>query len=333
MSELSADNAAEWLARYSLPFRNLRFAELGGGISNKVILAESISPEAGFRAVLKQSLGQLRTETGWYSDRKRIFREALAMRWMGRKVTSHSPRAGSIPGILFEDQSTFTIGMEAAPSGAEMWKSQLFRGEHDRNMARLAGATLGCMISVSLHEPEAERLFGDQTVFNQLRIDPYYRFTAARRPEAAAYIHDLLSRSWQRREALVHGDWSPKNLLVHGDSLWVIDWEVVHYGDPSFDVGFLLNHLLLKAIAMPQHREQLATLSSEFAEGLSEHLPSGCGWVIPGGLEHLPALLLARVEGKSPAEYLDASMRLRAAALALELMDHPPASAGEVFRR
>ncbi len=189
------------------------------------------------------------------------------------------------------------------------------------------------MISASMHDPEAESLFGDQTVFEQLRIDPYYRFTASRRPEAAEYIHRLIGRSSLRRDCLVHGDWSPKNLLVHENSLWVIDWEVVHYGDPSFDVGFLLSHLLLKSIAMPQYRAQLAGLAGAFLDGLAARLPAECGWIVPAALEHLPALLLARVEGKSPAEYLDAGMRKRAAALAVDLMTRPPASLEEVFQR
>ncbi len=125
MSELSADNAAEWLSRHDLPSENLRFAELGGGISNKVVLAESSGFTGEFRAVLKQSLGRLRTETGWYSDRERIFREAAAMRWIAGKAGRDGFGGGfgesKIPRILFEEPLTFTIAMEAAPRGAEMW--------------------------------------------------------------------------------------------------------------------------------------------------------------------------------------------------------------------
>jgi 5-methylthioribose kinase len=320
--ELSADNAAEWLYGHGIQAEHLRFTELGGGISNKVILVEG--PD--FRAVLKQSLGQLRTETGWSSDRNRILREAAAMRWM-------TASAVGVPRILFEDPPAFTIAMESAPSGAEMWKTQLFRGEHDCGLARLIGVTLGTMISASWHDPEAERIFGDQTVFDQLRIDPYYRFTARRRPDAADYMGQLIGRSAARRVSLVHGDWSPKNLLVHEDRLWVIDWEVIHYGDPSFDVAFLLNHLLMKSIAMPRHSAALAGLAQAFLEGLTSELPHNADWIVPAALEHLPALLLARVEGKSPAEYLDAGMRQRAAALAMDLIGNPAHSVEDVFAR
>jgi 5-methylthioribose kinase len=317
VAELSVENAAEWLRRHRLPCECVRFTELGGGISNKVILAEA--PD--FRAVLKQSLGQLRTEQGWFSDRSRIFREAAAMRW--------NSRAGRVPGILFEDPETFTIAMEAAPAAAEMWKTLLFRGEMRAETARAAGLALGSMIASSLNNPDAERAFGDQAVFDQLRIDPYYRFTAERRPEAADYIRNLIDRSAARRVSLVHGDYSPKNLLVYDDAVWVIDWEVVHFGDPAFDIGFLLNHLLMKTIALPHHKTRIAGIANTFLDALSP----GAAPVIPAAFEHLPALLLARVDGKSPAEYLDSAMRQRAASLALDLMRKPAGSFDEVLAR
>jgi 5-methylthioribose kinase len=319
VSELSADNAAEWLSAHGFPCENLRFSELGGGISNKLVLAEG----AEFRAVLKQSLGQLRTAREWNSDRARIFREAAAMRWAGKVEGARVPR------LLAEDEAGFTIAMEAAPAGAEMWKEQLFRGEFRPEVAHAAGAALGSMIAASWHNAEAERLFGDQTVFEQLRVDPYYRFTAARCAAAAEYIGRLMERSSRRRVSLVHGDWSPKNLLVDGGEVWVIDWEVIHYGDPAFDVAFLLNHLLMKSLAMPGHRAELLELARVFVAAIG----SGTEWVVEAALEHLPALLLARVEGKSPAEYLDAAMRLRAKALALELMRHGAESVEQVFTR
>ena len=320
MTELSPDNAGEWLAGHGFPAEGVRFAELGGGISNRVILAEG----GGFRAVLKQSLGQLRTEQGWYSDRGRIFRESAAMRFVA---------GAGVPKVLAEDRETFTIAMEAAPASAEMWKARLFRGEMDSEVARAAGVALGRFIAASWRNADAERLFGDQTVFGQLRVDPYYRFTALRRADAAEYMGALVERSAARRVSLVHGDWSPKNLLVDGERLWAIDWEVVHYGDPSFDVGFLLNHLLMKSIAMPEYRFALAGLAEMFVNSFAAQVPSDAAWVVPTGLEHLPALLLARVEGKSPAEYLDGAMRLKASALAIDLMRRPARSVAEVFAR
>jgi hypothetical protein len=322
--ELEGAHAAQWLTSRGINTSGLRCEELGGGVSNRVILAES--PE--FRAVLKQSLGRLRVEHEWLSDRERIFREAAAMRWLSGRV-----HGGRVPAVLIEDTANFAIAMEAAPAGASMWKTQLFAGKATMAHARAAGTLLGSIIAASWNHPEARRLFGDQTVFDQLRIDPYYRFTASKNPAVGGYFRTLIETSASRRVSLVHGDWSPKNLLLAGDEMWAIDWEVVHFGDPAFDVGFLLNHLLMKSIARPALKPSLANLADEFLTALQTSVPADAEWVAGAALQHLPALLLARVDGKSPAEYLDEAGRLQARNLALSLMTHPAESIGEVFAR
>jgi tRNA A-37 threonylcarbamoyl transferase component Bud32 len=317
-------DARAWLERFCGPLTDASARELGGGVSNLVTLVEARE----LRAVVKQSLGKLRVEQEWISDRDRVFREAAAMRFMAGRITG-----GRVPGVLAEDRENFAIAMEAAPPDAEMWKTRLFRGEFDERPARAAGEMLASMISRTWRDEEAERVFGDTTVFEQLRVDPYYRFTAARRPEAAGYIERLIACSAARRVSLTHGDWSPKNLLVRAAETWAIDWEVIHFGDPSFDAGFLINHLVLKSIARPEWKRGFAHLAGVFMESLGAGLPAEGAWISKAALEHLPALLLARVDGKSPVEYLDESARERARALALDLMRRPAGSITEVFAR
>lgn len=321
---MAAVNAPTWLERFCGPLDDATARELGGGVSNIVILVEA----HGLRAVVKQSLGKLRVEKEWHSDRHRIFREAAAMRFMAGRITG-----GRVPNVIAEDRENFAIAMEAAPASAEMWKTRLFRGDFDERPARAAGEMLASMVSRTWRDDEARSLFGDTAVFEQLRVDPYYRFTAARRPEAAGYIERLITCSEARRVSLTHGDWSPKNLLVGNGETWAIDWEVIHFGDPSFDAGFLLNHLLLKSIARPEWKCDFAHLADVFMSSLAAGLPAEGAWIREAALQHLPALLLARVDGKSPVEYLDESARERARALALDLMQHPPGSVREVFAR
>ena len=317
-----------WLAARGFPVSGLRCSEPGGGVSNRVVLAEA----GAFRVIVKQSLGMLRVEEEWFSDRARIFREAAVMRWLEGKVSG-----GRVPKVLCEDAAGYTIAMEAAPPGAVMWKTRLFEGDADRTHARAVGTLLGSIVSASWNHAEARRLFGDQTVFEQLRIDPYYRFTPARHPELKGYFDELIRKSQARRVSLVHGDWSPKNLLVasgeNAGEMWAIDWEAAHFGDPSFDTAFLLNHLLLKSIALPHLRPQLADLAREFNEALGLALPPEADWMETAALEHLPALLLSRVDGKSPAEYLDEPGRVHARKLAISLMTEPARSVHEVFER
>jgi len=320
--ELRLDNAAEWLARQGFATSDAEFTELGGGVSNTVILASA--PE--FRIVLKQALGQLRVAEVWRADPERILREADAMDWVARLGG-----ASFAPSLRARDADNRVIAMEAAPCGARMWKTVLFRGEIHEGHARQAGTMLGSIVSASWNHAGTRKAFGNREAFDQLRTDPYYRFTAQRHPEVKGYFDELIEKSAARVTGLTHGDWSPKNLLVWDGGMWAIDWECAHFGDPSFDAAFLLNHLVLKSIAMPQHRDRLAGLAHAFGEALRENLPAQGAWVLDGALEHTPALLLARVDGKSPAEYLDESGRETARRTALRLMARPAKEIGGLF--
>ncbi len=308
--ELSASNASSYLGYpCSATF-------LGGGVSNTVLLIES--PDRRF--VLKQSLGKLRVQQDWFSDRARIFRESSAMRQLARVFPP-----GSVPDILFEDRDNYLFAMTAAPPDAEPWKDLLLRGEVNPNTAESIGRLLGAMISNTWKSEAAEAEFGDQTIFDELRLDPYYRSTAARHPDLAAWFHRLIDESQSRRYSLVHGDWSPKNFLVCGASVMAIDFEVIHFGDPSFDAAFLLNHLLLKSFYRPGNSVALREAALRFWNIVQAAIPRPNDWFEPATIQHLGALLLARIDGKSPAEYIrEESLRTEIRAFARRLILHPP---------
>ncbi len=315
--ELTVSNAAAYLER------PCRVRELGGGVSNTVLLAECPNE----RIVLKQSLGKLRVEQEWLSDRSRIFREAAALRMLEPLLP-----AGSVPKVLREDLENYILVMSAAPAHVKMWKTLLFEGSLSTATASRIASILGTMIARTWRSPEFDSVFGDQTVFDQLRIDPYYRSTALRHPDIASYFEKRLAISKQRRVSLVHGDWSPKNFLVDGDNVMTIDFEVIHFGDPSFDAAFLLNHLLLKSYRFPQWREGFRLLADEFWRTLMEIVPRECEWFEQATIEHLGCLLLARIDGKSPAEYIDEEkLKETIRESARRMIVTPPQSVGEVF--
>lgn len=296
---------------------------LGGGVSNTVLLAES----RGERVVVKQSLGKLRVEQDWFSERARIFREAAALRMLAAMLPD-----GSIPTVLAEDPGNYAFVMTAAPAAARTWKSLLFDGVLHEETAKIVANILGAMISRTWKSPEFESVFGDQTVFDQLRIDPYYRTTAHRHFDLAPYFDRLIDLSGRRRVSLVHGDWSPKNFLVDGANVIAIDFEVIHFGDPSFDAAFLLNHLLLKSYRLPQWRGRFRSLALRFWETLLPALPGESSWFEQATIEHLGCLLLARIDGKSPAEYISGdelkeTIRQRARRLIVQ----PPPTIREIF--
>lgn len=300
-----------------------RITELGGGVSNTVLLVEA----GGRRFVLKQALGKLRVQDDWFSDRDRVFRESAAMRWLA----PHLP-PGSVPEVLFEDRENCLFAMSAAPSEAETWKTLLMRGEFGARVAESVARMLAALVSASWRDAESVRVFGDQTVFDQLRLDPYYRTTASRHPDLRPHFDRLMRESSSRCASLVHGDWSPKNFLVSAAAVMAIDFEVIHFGDPAFDSAFLLNHLLLKSFYRPEWSAEFAGLAGRFWEVYRAGLPADCGWIEPATLAHLGCLLLARIDGKSPAEYLtDQDLRARVRQFARNLIVQPPARVADVF--
>ncbi len=291
---------------------------LAGGVSNTVVLVES----GGERVVLKQSLPRLRVRDEWLADRSRILREWDVLRLLRRRVP-----AGRFPEPLFLDPDRFLFAMRAAPPGSADWKTRLLAGECDAGTARLAGATLGLVIRDTWADAECRERLADRTAFDQLRTDPYYRTVAALHPGCAAGVERWIAESAARRVAVVHGDWSPKNLLVHAGGIVAIDFECAHFGDPSYDAAFLLNHLILKAFRRPELAGgyfRLARTAFAWTLGLLP-LPA-LGWFESASVRHLALLMLARVDGKSPAEYLDSQvLREHARRLALRLVREPPA--------
>ena len=269
---------------------------LPGGVSNTVVLVE----DGPRRIVLKQALARLRVRDEWLADRSRVVREWEVMRALAPVLP-----AGRVPSLLFLDSRRFLYAMEAAPAGTADWKTRLLAGETNMATARQAGATLGLMARGTWRRPEFRERFSDAKAFDQLRTDPYYRTVAARHPRLRSSLADWIDVSSRRREAMVHGDWSPKNLLVGPEGILCIDFECAHYGDPSYDAGFMLNHLILKAFNRPELADRYLRLARVAFTWTLAMLPAtALGWFEAASVRHLAFLMLARIDGKSPVEYL-----------------------------
>jgi len=355
--ELTPENASGYLSSQpGAPAGPWQAQSLGGGVSNLVLLVRT--PLTRF--VLKQSLGRLRVEQEWFADRTRIHRECAAM----AALVPHLPRH-SVPAILFEDRRNCVYAMEAAPEGAEDWKSLLLnsakgavRATKRARNTRVTGADGSSVLREFLKSPKGavhplvacqaaeihaalitsswrssdwEKEYGDQTCFGQLRLDPYYRFTAARHPQLADRFAQCMEACQTRRQSLVHGDFSPKNLLVRDSRVMVIDFEVIHFGDPAFDAAFLLNHLLLKAAHLPLRARAFAELAAVYWQSLLNSFPGSRDEFTFWTIRHLGCLHLARVDGKSPAEYLTPSEREQVRRNALALIGSPPPRVEEIF--
>lgn len=296
--ELSAANAAEYLRsrpEYAGVAR-LECRELGGGVSNTVLLVETPSE----RFVVKQALPRLRVKDEWLADRGRIFRERDALLDAAKLL----PR-GWVPEVLWSDESNYLFAMRAAEEPAEFWKSRLLAGRLEPRWARRAGVALGLTIRGSWRSESFRQKYGDATAFDQLRTDPYYRTIARRHADIAEHVEEWLAVTAARRVALTHGDWSPKNMMVTPGGMVFIDYECAHFGDPSFDAAFAINHLVLKGYYRPRMADgYLALARVLFAWTLSVLPAEALRDFEAATARHLGLLLLARVDGKSPVEYL-----------------------------
>ena len=226
---------------------------------------------------------------------------------------------GSVPRLLDSDPHAFALVMEEAPADWRPWKTLLLEGTADAAVA----AWLGALLAV-LHSADGD--IGSAESFEAQRVDPYLRTIQRRHPALAERIGAYIERLLGTACCVVHGDYSPKNVLVGDDGLWVIDWEVVHRGDPAFDLAFLLNHLLLKSIHRPQARERTTKpAGGHSSTGTDGKSTCRTCWVSSG------CLMLARVDGKSPAEYLADTEREHARAAGIALLSNPPGSLEEAW--
>ncbi|HJZ48875.1 MAG TPA: phosphotransferase, partial [Roseiflexaceae bacterium] len=299
---------------------------LAGGVSNRTVLVERPGGEAW---VLKQALKKLRVAVEWYSSPERINREALGLRWLERLIPGASTR------LIFEDHSNYVLAMQAVPQPHENWKTMLLTGRLETRHVEQFGQLLG-----TIHRTAYERrdqiaaAFNDRSFFESLRIEPYYVYTWTQIPETASFYDALIAATRARRLTLVHGDYSPKNILIYQGRLVLLDHEVIHFGDPAFDLGFALAHLLSKAHHVRERRAAFAGAAADFWRSYRDSL-GDFPWAAdlePRAVRHTLGCLLARVAGRSTLEYMSGEERALQRTAVIPLIHKPPTTIVELIR-
>lgn len=288
---------------------------LGGGISGLVLRIRTPDGEI----VAKAPLERFRVRDEWIVPTRRAQVEARFARLV------HERAGPLVPRLIHADPARDVLLFEAAPRGFLSWKALLLRGDVRPATAARVGKMLRSIHGLGA-EPEVARAFEESALFRAQRTEPYF-LAAARRAPAAAPELRRISETIEGGNALVHGDASPKNVLVRGDEVLLVDHEVASMGAPEFDVAFALSHLLLKAIRAPNDGvlllESCRRLLSAYGDrGLTDS---------PLAAEVLGGLLVARIHGKSPVEYLDAQGQREATRIGCLLLGGSPPSLPEVL--
>lgn len=276
---------------------------LAWGVSNVVL---RVTPETGEPFVIKQSRTQLRTKDPWFSRLERIWRETEVM-----QVLQPLLPVGVIPRVLFEDRENYLFAMEAAPAEHFVWKQLLLEGTVDLTIATRLGDYLAGIHRQTALRPDLATRFGDRQVFNELRVDPFYRRVARIAGDVSRHVNDLIDEMAATPICVVHADFSPKNVLIAGVRLVLVDFETAHYGDPAFDTGFFLSHLLLKAVRHAARFADYTALTIEFWRTYLQGLAALASQprfapaeLVRRTLGHLAGCMWARIDGTSKVDYL-----------------------------
>lgn len=343
MREIDAASAAEYLRETSrvAPDAVIRVRELAGGVSN-IVLRVDVEGRPPF--VIKQCRERLRVAMEWHAPLDRIWTESATLGVLGEILP-----AGTVPSVLFEERGDYLFAMTCAADDAVTWKTQLLADRretteyaHHQGIAVRLGELLGTIHEDARSHRALRGLLADTSLFEELRVDPYYRTIARRHPSLAGRIDSLIAdmnRPLPER-TLVLGDFSPKNILVHRGGLVLLDFECAHAGDAAFDLGFFLTHLILKEVR--------ASIAGEGPMGRFVGLARGF-WTSylrrrslePRGREeldrraarHTAACCLARVDGKSPVEYLDERGQSLARSFACGALEAESLTVGQILDR
>jgi fructosamine-3-kinase len=278
------------------PGETPQFVRLTGGVSSDIW---RVDLERG-PVCVKRALPKLRVEQDWFAP---VERNAYEAAWM-RRASAVAPEA--VPELVGQDREAGVLVMAYLdPADHRQWKADLQAGNADPDVARAVGDRLVRIHAATGHDPEVAAEFATDPIFYDIRLEPYLVASARAHPDRAAALESLAEVTAGTRRALVHGDVSPKNILVGPNGPIFLDAECAWYGDPAFDLAFCLNHLLLKCLWTPPATPAFLNCF----DVLTKAYLAGVRFEPPGAIEArtarlLPGLLLARVDGKSPVEYL-----------------------------
>jgi aminoglycoside phosphotransferase (APT) family kinase protein len=297
-----AGEAPEWLVASLRRMRIVgahilpRATPLAGGVSSDIFRVEL----AEATICVKRALPKLKVAADWRVPPERNRNEVEWMKAAGAVVAS------AVPKILAEDAAGGAFAMSYLPPDIyPNWKERLRDGEIDLSVAAAVGDALGRIHAATARDSAVAARFANDAIFDAIRLEPYLVATGRAHRDLSDRFAALVDTTRANKWALVHGDFSPKNILLGPQGPVILDAECATFGDPAFDVAFVQNHLLLKGAWQPQWRQRYVDAFIALQNAYAAHV----SWEPAAALAArtaalLPGLMLARIDGKSPVEYL-----------------------------
>ncbi len=298
---------------------------LTGGVASDIAMVAF-----GDRKIcVKFALPKLKVAADWQAP---VHRNAAEYAWL-QVAAEVSP--DSAVQLYGRSETAHGFAMEYL-DGPEvyLWKDRLLAELPDLGEAEKVAELLGRIHAFSARDGFDAKAFQNRDDFHALRIEPYLSKTRSVYAALAPAIEPLERMLFESQNVLVHGDASPKNILFRRGAPIILDAECATMGDASFDPAFCLNHLVLKAVHLPSSRNRLLADVTRFWAAYKRHVR----WEDPAHLERrvaalLPVLMLARVDGKSPVEYLSEAERQAVRDMAIPLIKEPVPELGALVDR
>ena len=272
------------------------FTALTGGVSSDIWRVDLKTGPV----CVKRALAKLKVADDWEAP---VSRNAYEVAWM---QAAQAIVPGCTPEIILHDPDGGLFAMAYLDAGGyPLWKAQLRDGIANADDAAKVGTALGKIHAATSQDPSIPSRFATDDIFHAIRLEPYLLATGVRRPEVAGRLQELAEITAAHRLALVHGDISPKNILIGADGPVFLDAECAWYGDPAFDLAFCLNHLLLKCLWTPGARPGFKICFESLSHAYERESAAINDSAVMSRTAHLlPGLLLGRIDGKSPVEYV-----------------------------
>ncbi len=303
---------------------DVRATAMTGGVSSDVYAVSA----GDHHFCIKRPLELLRVAAEWRAPLARGDREEAWLRFAGKMVPD------AVPHVLATDPADHVFAMELLePAKFSSWKALLLDGRADPRVASALGHDLAVLHRASASSAAVMARFADQSVFGSLRIDPYFGAVGRVHPGLREPLDEITAEVLTPR-AVIHGDVSPKNVLVSDGRVVLLDAECASVGDPAFDLAFCLTHLTLKAAHRPTWCGLYGALARELQSAYCQDLASDDAQGLAGRVaRQMGGLLLARIDGKSPVEYLASDVRDVVRRAAIDVLRRPSRTPLEVFNR